>query len=522
MSGLAFGAPASLALLALWPALLLLARRAAERRPRPAADFELWRRAAERLGAPPVRRAFSRRDLVLLVPLALLTLALAEPAWRREEGARRVVVLMDRSASMGAAVGGVDRLARGLRAAAGLPEAREPRFVGVPAPAEDERASSPAPVAVDPARLAAEAAALHAAGEPVLVVTDRDDLPLPPGVGLVRVVDDVVNAGIVACAPTPEGLFVRLAGDAGAAPRELRVENREGGEIVSVRVGDPSAARLVLDLGGVQDATLRLLPHDRNPLDDVVRLVARPRPARAAVVLPRGDALLRALRAQPELEVVVGPDPEADLIVAHDAAAARDGRALLLVPPFRDARGFSSGRPYVESGPPIGKGAFEGFVGEPARFEVLYGSRVDGPGAEIVLTVGQSMLLMIDAKTRTAALWADPDADGDWATTAGFPLAVRRTLAALDVLGSAEFAAVGAPLDPSESRSRTVGPGGVRGPAARVGELDAVPLGPWCAAAAAVVFLALIVRGATVRRRAAPTAIVGAAVGAAATAGAAA
>jgi hypothetical protein len=522
VNGLVFGAPAHLALLALWPALLLLARRAAERRPRPAADFELWRRAAERLGAPPVRRAFSRRDLALLAPLVLLTLALAEPAWRREAGARRVVVLMDRSASMGAAVGGVDRLARGLRAAAGLPEAREPRFVGVPAPAQGERASSPAPVAVDPSRLAAEAAALFAAGEPVLVVTDRDDLPLPPGVGLVRVVDDVVNAGIVACAPTPEGLFVRLAGDAGAAPRELRVENREGGEILSVRVGDPSAARFVLDLGGVQDATLRLLPLDRNPLDDVVRLVARPRPARAAVVLPRGDALLRALRAQPELEVVAGPDPEADLIVAHDASAARDGRALLLVPPFRDARGFSAGEAAAADGPTLGRGAFEGFAGESARFDALHAAAGVPEGARTALAVSDAPLVSLDAATRTAALWTDPGAGGDWATTAGFPLAIRRVVAALDALGSAEFAAVGAPLDPSESRSRTVGPGGVRGPAVRVGELDAVPLGPWCAAAAAVVFLALVVYGATGRRRAAPAAFAGALAAATATAGAAA
>jgi hypothetical protein len=97
MSGLSFGAPWTFAWIFAWPLLLLVLKRASARSPRRAADFELWRRAAETLPNPARSSAPDLRDAALLLPAALLLTALAEPVARGAE-LRPITIVLDRSA----------------------------------------------------------------------------------------------------------------------------------------------------------------------------------------------------------------------------------------------------------------------------------------------------------------------------------------------------------------------------------------------------------------------------------------
>jgi uncharacterized membrane protein len=79
----------------------------------------LWRRLRGRFSAPQAAALFVPK----IIALALVVLALAEPAWRRERplgGPARFVVVLDTSASMGAPEGGDSRLARAVRLAGKL------------------------------------------------------------------------------------------------------------------------------------------------------------------------------------------------------------------------------------------------------------------------------------------------------------------------------------------------------------------------------------------------------------------
>lgn len=484
-------APAWLWLLPAWPLLLMLARRRSERTPVLAPDFELWRRAALAIGEPPRKRAFDRRDLLLLLPVVLWTLALSGPVFRADDDDASVVVLVDRSASMATSENGESRIRRGLRIASELQVDGPARFVGVPEPASDERLSEATSAAVPVDRLLSVAAALYAAGESVVMVTDRADAAAPEGAGLVRVADQATNAGIVACAATSNGIFVRVAGDVGAGPRVLRIENLEGVEIASFRVPDAASGRLVAAESTVGGVVVRLIPPDANPLDDVAVIPALPLRIRTSFDAPGANALLRALRAQPELDIVIGRDPSAALFVARDDVGVPSERPLLLAAPFSMARGFATGAFRTAEGRGRGVGPLADFDPGVDRLAKVFALSAAPSSAVPLLTLGETPFAYADGPT--VALLAEDDPE--WAAGPGFPLAVRRLVARTGAFAqaTAERKATGV-LDDEESRSGSAAAALAIAPKARRSRGRERDLAPWLAACGALLASALSIR----------------------------
>ncbi|HYC78701.1 MAG TPA: hypothetical protein VEI02_13835 [Planctomycetota bacterium] len=432
----AFATPAALALLAVAPLLLLLRARAAARRPRAAPDFELWRRAAEKLGDPPRRRAPRRDDLLPLLPFALWVIAAAGPRLERA-GSADVVAIVDRTASMGVTdAAGRTRVARGLAEARRLLGGASLEIVGAPAPPEGVDPETPSAAGGDPADLAAEAERRRDAGRRVVVVTDRDDVALPAGVGRVTVADDALNAGVVACAVREgAGLLVRVEGRS-ATPRRLVVAS-DAGEIARYDVPADAPLRAVVPVDVRARLAVRLDPPDALPLDDVVHLVPEAAPTRVAVVAERADALVRALRAQPDVEVSFGPDPEAALAVVRDASTADASRAAWLVPPFPPTHGFALGAARAVDAPGVGFGRWEGYSTDVTHWPAVFDLASRPDGAETLLAAGDAPLLV---RSGGVVAWTVDPEIAPWIDVASFPLTVRRLL---DDAGLAALATTG-------------------------------------------------------------------------------
>jgi hypothetical protein len=384
--------------LPLWPLLLFFLRARDQKRLVPAPDFLLWQRAAARLPRPAAAARFSWRDLLWIAPPVLLTIGLAAPEQSAPASSTPVAVLVDASASMEAkGADGSRRMDRGIAEATRLAGGR---------PADLERVAT--------AKLAETAVLLQAAGRPVVVVTDRTLGDLPLEVGVVQVVDDAKNAGIVGAGFDPEaGLLVRVESDPGAGPRTLSV-TADDRVVDSRALPEPASARVVLPASAVAGAAtvvVRLDPPDALPADDVVTLVRAEGAVLVAIASTAPPSLEKALRAVPGVEVARG---------------AEEGDLVVLVAPVAKIAGFETGAPAPREGAIAGRSGFDGLTG-PASWKALFPLVGAPSGTETLLDVGGAPLLV--RKGKTFVLLADPGASG-WASLPGFPLAIARVVEA--------------------------------------------------------------------------------------------
>lgn len=455
--------PEALLVLPALVALLLWARHRARRRPRPVTTWMLFARALERMPDVPTRRRPILRDLLRVLPAALVVVALARPTVKDREP-HEVVVLLDASPSMETGGPDASRSIAARKAAEAMVSGRV-RVVQVDGdlvgPAVDHLAE----------------------GQPVIVATDRP-LDLPPGVGYVGVPGKEPNAGITSCGVGDDGrLLVRVAG-----------VNLSGAVTVSV-VGPPGidpvtlAAtelpwRRVFDLpaDGFDRVTVRVeAAGDANPLDDVVVL------SRSAGTLTAGfpargyDALWRAFDAHPRVAVFRGDGP-CDLRVGAGA-----GRARLRV--FADLG--SDPRPVA--GTLVCQGT--SLTGQLS----LEGVHVAEPGSSWLARVGDADLV-VRGPDGGLVLLQDPDRSS-WPDHPSFPLLCAQMLTWLGLEGRSVLAPEGAVVLELEE---TVGPfldAEIRQRPAVDREVEErAPLDPWVYGLAALLLVVFEVSAARARR----------------------
>jgi hypothetical protein len=444
--------------LPLWPLLLWFLRTQQQKRLVLAPDFLLWQRAAARLPQAASQARLAWKDLLWIAPPVLLTFGLAGPALRSAADAEPVALLVDGSASMQTKDrDGATRLDRGLR------EAR--RLIG----------SSPlAGETVARASLAESALLAHAAGRPVVVVTDRVIPDLPEAVGLVQVTDDARNAGIVSAGFDPAtGFLVRVEGDEGAGARAMSVA--VDGTNIENRPVLEASARFVLppeSFANASTVVVKIIPADAMAADDEVTLVRGNGPVRVSIGARGPASLEKALRAVPGAEVVRG---------------GADGAVTVLVAPVSGEHGFETGPAAPREGAISGRSGFDGLTGPP-RWKI-YTVAKSPPGTETLLQVGAEPLLL--RHEGTFVLLADPDENG-WSSLPGFPLTAARIVGTASA-GSATRLEPRPPfvLSPEGTRVARTGPPVSRPPALVPSAPEQKPLAPWAFAAAAAVMAVL-------------------------------
>jgi len=359
-----------LALVAI-PVLVALSLWRWRRRSVQVSSLLLWARVAEsRRKAPASRR---RR---LLDPLVILRLAVAVCAAgaiadlalvRHQEATRRVVLVLDRSASMSAPrPDGRSRWAAArdalLNFLAKLNPSDRVDIIALPRLARtagtrdlDPRDAAdilsrlePSQAALNPADLA-EAAALAAGEDPsaILLATDARPAKLPAGVAVLATGGPTANRGIVALAArkTPAGGWQVLVGVGNAAqkPASCRLSLLADGKQVAQRtltIAPRTVTRTVVeaDLDDVSVLEARLQPWDALPADDVAWLARTRRPVRIAWVGPPEPYTRRALVATGRVDLVDVPGGELasagghlDLAIYHRAVPPASARARLVV-----------------------------------------------------------------------------------------------------------------------------------------------------------------------------------------------
>ncbi|MAB90333.1 MAG: hypothetical protein CMJ90_12850 [Planctomycetes bacterium] len=376
--------PEALFALPVLVALLLWARHRARRRPRPALTWMLFARALERTPDVPTRRRPIVRDLLRILPAAVVVLALARPAWS-DRSPREAVFVVDGTASMKTLVDGASRRDRGVAAARAL----------VHGPYRVVEALD------DLAGLAADHAFV---GEAAVVVTDTP-LEVADGVGVVGVVDQAANVGITACGVGADGgLLVRVSGCHLRGPATLTLEGL--GALAAFVIDRVPWRRVFLPPPAwVDRVVVRVSAEgDANSADDVVTLT---RVRRLTIGFPpRGhDALWRAFDAHPRADVFRGDGP-CDLRIGDGEAVAR-----LWVAP----RGGTSPRPV--SGVLTCHGS--SLTGDLA-LDALH--RPDGQGGEagaVLARVGGEPLVV--RRPDGLVLLQDPDTSS-WSDDPSFPL----------------------------------------------------------------------------------------------------
>jgi hypothetical protein len=132
----------------------------------------------------------------------------------------------------------------------------------------------------------------------------------------------------------------------------------------------------------------------------------------------------RALRANPGVEAIAGPDPDAELWIGAPAPRA-DGFSLL-VAPLGGSAGFETGPPAEVAGAVSGAGAFTGLEG-PTRWRSVHRLVKSPQETERLLEAGGVPILVRSG--RTFVLLADPDENG-WSALPSFPLSIARLVEA--------------------------------------------------------------------------------------------
>ncbi len=381
-------------------ALVLWVRRRARRRPRPVTTWMLFQRALRQTPDAAAPRRPLLRDLLQVLPAALVVLALALPVIPGDGGPQTVVVV-DGSASMETSSGGESRTARGVR------EARE-------------LAGGPVRVVSATDGLPVLAANLRRGGESVVVVTDRP-MEVAEGIGLVGITDTATNAGVTACGLDDEGgLLVRVGGARVRGPVILTVSGLDPITIGAGELPWRGVLRPPVDQASRLEVTVTT-EGDANRADD--RVVLARESARVSVGLPpRGqDALWRAFSAHPMVDPFRGEGP-CDLRVGSG-----EGRHRLAVAPEAGA----SPRPVT--GDLVCEGSsLTGTLSLPAVYKPTAG---DG---QVLARVGEAALVV--AMDSGVSLLQDPDAC-DWPEDPTFPLLCDQLLVWLGLDGAATFRA---------------------------------------------------------------------------------
>jgi len=354
------------------PALVALSLWRWRRREVEVSSLHLWRQvAAQWRDASRVQRRRQFDPLVALrvAAAAVLTAALCGPAWWRTEAkTRRLTLVLDRSASMGARR--PDGRSRWeacrdelLKLLGRLGPGDRVELVAVPAPGDltippdlepSEAAAllrvlspSEAPVKQQQLIEAATAAERRHPGAQVVVATDERVEGLPAGVSVLAAGGSMRNRGIVAFAARrrPDGRHEVLVGVADASSVAASVEvallgdgrelGRRGVDVAARRQGQ-AVFEGALDSVAVLEA--RLEGSDDLRADDRAWLSRRARPARVALVGPGNYCLRRALSVQEGVQVVELPQPPeeavppgCDLAVYYRAAPRRLARGPLVL-----------------------------------------------------------------------------------------------------------------------------------------------------------------------------------------------
>jgi len=351
---MSFLAPAGLFLLALAIPIILLWMFRQRREPLEVPTNFLWRRAAEEERVSPVIRKLLRSLLLFLQLLAILLLALAGAQavldLTLEGRSRRVIILLDHSASMGAieedgrtrldrAKGKIRELLGNFRRADRamlVTFHRTARIVSGFTEDEDALAASLTGISAsdagtDPAVALALAdaatAALPEGAVEVFLLSDGAFPALPelPGrlkeapFSFIALGEATENAGIVGL-DVSTGLsrephaFLRVA-NAGDEPVTRTLSLLRGDDTLDARevaIAARAVTPVSLDLTawGPGAYEVRLEPGDALPADDVVRFVVRDVVFRRILVVTQGNRVLERLKSlHPTLEIyAIEPD----------------------------------------------------------------------------------------------------------------------------------------------------------------------------------------------------------------------
>jgi len=362
-----------LALLAI-PVLIALSLWRWRRRQVEVSSLLLWARVAEGRRKAPAAQRRRLLDPLLVVRVAIALCAAAAIAElavvRSREAARRLVLVVDRSASMAAArPDGKSRWEaareRLLSFLASLNASDRVDIVALPRPARTTvtkdlgpgeaadlvRRLEPSQAALDPADLA-EAAALAAGEGPaaIILATDAPPPTLPPGVAVLATGGATANRGIVALAArkTPAGNWQVLVavGNAGQERAACRLSLLADGRQVLLRtltIPPKAVTRTILeaDLESASILEARLEPGDGLPADDAAWLARTRRPVRVAWVGPPEPYSRRALVATGRVDLAEFPGGKVaaaagpfELTIYHRVAPPEPpgGRLVVIAP----------------------------------------------------------------------------------------------------------------------------------------------------------------------------------------------
>jgi hypothetical protein len=468
------------------------------------------------------------RNLLLVLQIAalfLLAAAAADLVFRLPPtaGARRVVLLVDRSASMGTRDGaGRRRIDRARERAGVLLESLrggdEAMLVAFDSEARvlsgltgDFAALRVALAGIEPAdrptnaRAGLAAAAAGAADAEVFLFSDGafpevgevPDSPLPPALRFVATGGDSANAGVTSLEVAvgldlPPRCFVGLF-NAGAAPAArtlslLRGEAVFAAQEVSLPPGAGSGVSFDLSAVPPGPCEVRLEPADALPADDRAFFILREEPVRRILVVTPGNPLLERLRdLHPRVEVYVSaPDafdakaaatfdlliidrePPADPLPARPALwidAVPPGRGVTLAPPLANPEVIDFDR------------------ARPANRDVDWSDVLFARASPILAERPGLLVPLVEsaAGPLVAELTADPHAvvlgfdlsDSNLVLRVAWPILLANLLDQAtfrDSPAGASFARAGsvlsAPLPPEAARATLFGPGGVSFPLA--------------------------------------------------------
>lgn len=396
--------PLGLLALVAVPVLVALSLWRWRRREVEVSSLLLWREVAAAWAQAPQTRRRRQLDPLVLVRVGVglaLAAALCGPVWLRPARlARRLVVVLDRSASMAARRPDGStrwRAARDelLKLLIRLDAADRIELVALPPPADramppelDPQEARSLLLAIEPSDAAVETRELVRAaaealgrrpGAEVLIVTDGAVAGLPAGVRVLATGAPAHNRGIVAFATRP-----LPAPSRGEGPAPGKPEGRDGGReqvlvVVANAASGPASATvtlladrrevarraLSLEPGGRQHAAFearldgaavleaRLDGSDGLPCDDRAWLARRPDRVRVAWVGDECYFLRRALAVQSGVEVVEPAEPPADapprgcdLAVYYRAVPRRlAGGPVVVVAPAGEVGGLRPGPP---------------------------------------------------------------------------------------------------------------------------------------------------------------------------------
>lgn len=276
---------------------------------------------------------------VQLAAVLLLTWILVEPRWLREDSTRRIVLVVDASASMSAFENALpsalraagERLARAASKTEWVVLASDPRERTLYSGSSAEEAIAAAASfrarlpRHDEGPVLATARSLASPSGLVVYVTDHP-ASVPPGVEVLSIGSPVANVGFAGVEVTEDGSYRAIVkSSSGNRERRRWWVERDGASPVSAQELEPFELAFVSGTFGADEEQLTLvLEGDGFTLDDRLPLV-RPRPKLLRVyVAPELSAnrfVSRFVETLASVERVSASD-EADLVLARSRASS--------------------------------------------------------------------------------------------------------------------------------------------------------------------------------------------------------